>query len=194
MIARKNHATQTEGIQTATKVQRTHGKTKTERSDANMSSRNGNQATEARKTNRPSIYHYSNTGHNREPRSCAKAYAIRDGKIYVPQKEDSTQIPGESKGIQIDHNKDMVRLPSGADRIIVMRPEQGTPLQFKLPPTAQNQNRCTIRVGMTKHAATCPGSDLTLSVGVLRNVVESAKREKATIRISITTRDKIKNR
>ena len=141
---KKNHAPQTEGIQTATEVQRKLDRTKTERSDASVDSRDGNQTTEARKTNRPCIYDSSNTGHYREPRSSAKAYAIRDKKIYVPQNEDNTQIYGESLGMLIDHNKDMVGLPNGANRVVVMRPEQGTPLQVKLPPTEQNQNWCTI--------------------------------------------------
>ena len=46
---------------------------------------------------------------------------------------------------------------------------------------------------MPNHAVTCPESDLTLKVKVLKKAADLAANKKATVRIPITTRGEVKN-
>ena len=59
--------------------------------------------------------------------------------------------------------------------------------------TEPNQNWCTIRVDMPNDAVTCPESDLTLKVKVLKKAADLAAKEKTTVRIPIATQGEVKN-
>ena len=64
---------------------------------------------------------------------------------------------------------------------------------MKLPLTEKNQYWCTIKVDGTEQSVQCPGTGLSLKVGVLKQAAGLANSEKTTVRIPIAATGEVAN-
>ena len=64
---------------------------------------------------------------------------------------------------------------------------------MKLPLTEKNQYWCTIKVDGSEQSVQCPGTGLSLKVGVLKQAAGLANSEKTTVRIPIAATGEVAN-